>query len=325
VLHFSGAESEDSDGFVRVYAWDFGDGRKAEGAFVTHQYAEPGTYTMTLQIQDNSDTTCNTSSAVMQMEVREPDDSSINGPAMVCVGKPFEYTVEVDTQSVEWHLNTGITATGTTFEHTFETPGIYQLQAKIGIDWMPTKEITAFRLPKMSLPQQLDVYPGDLIVMQPVYSTDLPLQFHWNMGNGAEFNAERVEYQYNTPGEYPLQLHVTMQGGPECLQQTYPIPVIVHAPPEVTIRPTPERIFTGGARDAVTFDAVLSRESGQWNYAWDFGDGGSAIGQRVSHTYRQSGLFTVTVTLTDPLLRTAQKYVFSKEIEVKTHNGKPQE
>jgi hypothetical protein len=91
---------------------------------------------------------------------------------------------------------------------------------------------------------------------------------------------------------------------------------VVHTPPEATIQARPEQIFTGGAHDAVTFKAVLSGEPALWNYAWDFGDGDTAIGQRVMHTYRQSGTFEVTVTLSDPLLRTAQTYVFSTEIEV---------
>jgi hypothetical protein len=34
-------------------------------------------------------------------------------------------------------------------------------------------------------------------------------------------------------------------------------------------------------------------------YAWDFGDGESTIGIRVSHTYQRTGRFTVTLTVTD--------------------------
>lgn len=321
MLHFSGADSVDSDGFVRVYAWDFGDGQKAEGAFVTHQYAEPGAYTVTLQTQDNSVTACNTVAATMRVDVREPAQSPIQGPDMVCVGQPFEFSVDAAGREVAWRLNTGETAEGATVEQTFDTPGVYQLQARIGIDWMPAKIVTAFRLPEMAVPPQIDVYPGDPVVIRPVYdtSTDLPLQFQWDMGDGTEFDGEQVEHQYAEAGEYAARLRLAMQGGPECLHRVYPIAVTVYAPPEVTIQAAPQRIFTGGAHDAVTFEALLQDEAALWNYAWDFGDGATAIGRRVSHAYRQSGAFTVTVTLTDPLLRTAQTYVFTEEVEVNEH------
>jgi hypothetical protein len=244
---------------------------------------------------------------------------------MVCAGQPFVYTIDTETQPVEWRLNDGTIATGLQFEHIFDTPGTYQLQAKIGVDWMPAKKITVFRLPAMHLPARLHVYPGDPVNIQPVYdtSTDLPLRFQWDMGDGTSFSTERVSHQYAAPAGMKAQLIVSMQGGPECLQSTYVLPIVVHPPPEVTIQVHPEQIFTGGAHDAVTFMAVLNGEPALWNYAWDFGDediasgdGETAIGQRVMHTYRQSGTFEVTVTLSDPLLRTAQTYVFSTEIEV---------
>jgi PKD repeat protein len=279
-------------------------------------------YPVTLQTQDNSKTACDISTDTMFIQVREPDIQPINGAEKVCVGQPFAYTVSPESQPVEWQLNDGTTATGSQFEHTFDTPGTYQLQAKVGIDWMPVKEITALQLPIMHLPDRLDVYPGDSVDIQPVYdmSTALPLQFQWDMGDGTLFTSKRVSHQYTAPGDMTLHLLVTMQDGPECLQSVYPIPVVVHAPPEVTIYVSPDQIFTGGAHDTVIFEAITHGEASIWNYTWDFGDGEQALGQRVKHMYRQSGQFQVTVTLSDPLLRTAQSYVFSTEIEVNTRD-----
>lgn len=319
VLYFSGAESSDADGYITSYTWNFGDGQQAAGPFVSHQYAAPGEYSITLQVQDNSQTACQSNTRTLLIRVRQPEKQAITGPAAVCVGQPVEYTVAADDQSVVWSLNDGVTATGSPFRHAFQVPGTYQLQAQIGMDWMPVKEITALQLPDLRLPERLDLYPNDTLELQPAYqtATGLPLQFHWDSGDGGVFSTERLTYAYAQSGQFTLQLQVMMVGGPECLRAVYHIPVTVHAPPEIAIQISPEQPFTGGAHDAVRFEAALADTAAQWNYAWDFGDGDAASGQRVSHTYLKAATYQVTVTLSDPLLRTVQNFVFATQVNVK--------
>jgi PKD repeat protein len=54
---FDGSASTDSDGTVTNYVWNFGDGATGSGALVTHSYAGPGTYTVTLTVTDNGGAT----------------------------------------------------------------------------------------------------------------------------------------------------------------------------------------------------------------------------------------------------------------------------
>lgn len=46
--------STDSDGSIADYSWDFGDGSVSTEAAPTHAFAEPGTYSVTLEVTDNS-------------------------------------------------------------------------------------------------------------------------------------------------------------------------------------------------------------------------------------------------------------------------------
>lgn len=48
-----------------------------------------------------------------------------------------------------------------------------------------------------------------------------------------------------------------------------------------------------------TFTATAVNQTGTVTYAWNFGDGQSAVGQSVTHTYRSLGMRTVAVTATD--------------------------
>jgi len=54
---------------------------------------------------------------------------------------------------------------------------------------------------------------------------------------------------------------------------------------------------TGRVPLAVSFTDTSIREPGQW--AWDFGDGSSATMQNPVHTYKVSGTYTVTLTVTN--------------------------
>jgi PKD repeat protein len=52
-INMSGAASNDPNGTVVSYAWDFGDGSSGSGATVSHTYANNGSYTVSLTVTDN--------------------------------------------------------------------------------------------------------------------------------------------------------------------------------------------------------------------------------------------------------------------------------
>ena len=53
-VHFTPGASNDPDGTIAAYAWDFGDGAAASGPEADHVFALPGSYTVTLTVTDNA-------------------------------------------------------------------------------------------------------------------------------------------------------------------------------------------------------------------------------------------------------------------------------
>lgn len=86
---------------------------------------------------------------------------------------------------------------------------------------------------------------------------------------------------------------------------------VPNQPPVAVITAAP---VSGGVPLTVQFDASGSRDpDGKiMEYLWDFGDGTTASGMRVSHTYTQAGLYPVILTVKDDRGSTAVATVIIK-------------
>ncbi len=85
--------------------------------------------------------------------------------------------------------------------------------------------------------------------------------------------------------QYAIQRDVTVQGP-------------VNQPPKAIFFFSPQNPKNG---TSVSFDAGSSYDpdGDHLTYDWTFGDGGSASGQQVTHSYSQSGTYTVSLTVID--------------------------
>ncbi len=62
---FDASASNDPDGSIDGYAWDFGDGQTGTGATPSHTYPAAGDYPVTLTVTDNDDATANSAGVVV--------------------------------------------------------------------------------------------------------------------------------------------------------------------------------------------------------------------------------------------------------------------
>jgi PKD repeat protein len=120
----------------------------------------------------------------------------------------------------------------------------------------------------------------------------------WNFGDGTTGSGMVVAHQYRAVGTYPVSLTVTDPRGAQAVL-ILPVTVGPGAPPTVAFTTSPAEPAPG---QNVFFNASESRPApGRVlvDYFWDFGDGTTATGVAVSHTYAAEGSFVVTLKVTD--------------------------
>jgi len=119
----------------------------------------------------------------------------------------------------------------------------------------------------------------------------------WNFGDGATSRGASVSHTYTSAGTYIANITLTNADGltSRAIQQ---IIVNESAPPIANMSASTTR---GEATLRVNFAAedASSSSSPINRYQWNLGDGSSATGPSVSHSYTRAGTFLVVVTITN--------------------------
>lgn len=138
---FNGSASTDRDGTISSFFWAFGDGQSANTPLVSHRYAVPGDYLVTLTVTDNdgaSDTASITISVGQNPNVNLAPGAAFtvtptSGFAPLSVA--FDATLSQDSDGLivdfQWRFGDGTSGTGPLVNHTYTAPGVYLVQLAV--------------------------------------------------------------------------------------------------------------------------------------------------------------------------------------------------
>ncbi len=127
------------------------------------------------------------------------------------------------------------------------------------------------------------------------------VSYAWSFGDGGAASGRTVSHAYASAGSYIVTLTVT-DNGDRTATDTATASIANRIP---TAAAGPDQTATVGI--AASFNGAGSSDADGTiaSYAWTFGDGSSATGPVVSHTYAAPGTYTASLTVTDNVGATA--------------------
>ena len=130
-ISFDGTASNDPDGTITSYSWNFGDTTTGSGSIVGHSYSLAGIFTVTLTVTDNGGLTASTSSQVTITD-RPPVVSFTPSPSTATTGQVITLTItssdpdgSITTTRIDWGdgmIHT-ISGAATTDTHSYASTG----------------------------------------------------------------------------------------------------------------------------------------------------------------------------------------------------------
>ena len=325
---FDATASDDDDGTIVSYTWDFGDGATGSGETTNHPYSSSGSRTVRLTVVDDYGSSVSTTRTATPTappaSVGHIED--LNGTATI--GSPtWTATVTITVQNALNAAVNGATVSGnftnggglgncttdasgtcsvtsnpvsiaTVNNLTFTVSGISgsvsynaaaNTETSVTISQIPNPPTASFTVDCSALVCTFNASASSEGDGGPIIS------YSWDFGDGSTGTGVNTSRNYASAGAgtYTVELTITDNSGETDTHSEF-------ASPAENVPPTAS--FTVNCNALVcSVDAETSDDSDGSisTYSWNFGDGSTGSGETTSVTYAAPGTYTITLTVLD--------------------------
>lgn len=311
---FDGSGSQDPDGNIAAYLWDFGDGHSASGGHTSHAYSKPGVYTARLTVKDNTGHPQAADFDEAVVVVNGPPTAKAGSDVLTVPGDAVtfdashSFDLDKDALSYTWQFSDGKHQAATAqVRRTFPSPGTYAAILTVSDNSSTENSISRdtvlVRINSAPIANAgKNIYSCDkTLLFDGSASTDPdgdPLSYTWNFGDGSKPAAGMLAlHKFTAAGTYPVILTVDDGWGLENSRHSQSITAVINDPPVADAGPN-ESYCAG---EVIIFNASSSKdpENGLLKYHWDFGDGTNAEGLNPTKIYKKDGIYQVRLTVQD--------------------------
>jgi PKD repeat protein len=212
-----------------------------------------------------------------------------------------------------WDFGDETYAQGETATHVYDQSGEYTVSLKVtdnrGGTGTTTKTVTVENRPPPEEPNNKPV-AAFTESPEPVYATETVtfdasesydsdgaiVSYSWNFGDGTAATGKTVTHVYVDYGSYGVELTVTDNDG--ATDSTTAAKTILNNSPVASFTQASDEVIIG-EEDSFNASESYDVDGTIVSYSWNFGDGTTATGVTAVHAYTNSGVCTVTLTVTD--------------------------
>jgi PKD repeat protein len=302
--------SFDPSGLAADHVWDWGDGSStttAGDAFVEHQYARYGTYTIRLTVRSDSGGEASLAKSVRVLARPQPSFSL--SPASPVETDTLTFTdtsTDPDGRVVarSWDLGDGTTSTASTVNHRYADGGTYPITLTARDDDGLTRALTSSATVRHLPPRpdfsaradRLDVQFTDRSTHpNPADAPPRGWSYLWDFGDGAGSTERSPFHGFAAEDVFHVALQVTDDDG---LTASFARDIdLRNKPPVPDFDFSPSVPVAGG--DTFFEDQSTDEDDSVEAWFWDFGDGATSREQNPSHRFAAGGDYTVTLEATD--------------------------
>ncbi|MFN8102919.1 MAG: PKD domain-containing protein [Acidimicrobiia bacterium] len=315
-VRFGCSDVYDPDGTIVSWQWDYGDGTVSSARELDHTYAVEGTYHVTLTVTDDGGASATGSVDVAILPPNVAPRAAID-IKVGCQSPYFLTSVGLDaTRSTDpdgrveygrWYLDGNPIGEGLSTCYAFRDAGTHTVTlVAVDDDGAESEPVSrTFQVPNTPPLPLISATPASgssplAVAFDGTGSIDpdgTVAAWHWDFGDGTTGEGATTSHTYATPGTFEARLTVTDDLGSTAtttqqVQATNSPPVAQIVLDGAYSGAAPFTVYADGSGSADP-DGVIAA------YAWDFGDGQSAFGPLVDHTYSAEGTFRLRLTVTD--------------------------
>lgn len=322
---FDGTSSDDPDGSIASYWWDFGDGNKIFRPTTRHAFHNPGTYQVRLTVIDDTVYETAAHTDLITVTVRDPANERPTATAgedrRVAMGETVSFDGSTSTDPdgrilfYLWDFGNGHGDDEPVVRHTYWEPGVYSVNLTVkdenekdggqSVDSLTVEVVPADnRSPVLEFPTELITTLHVPLRFDASKANDRDgniVSYEWDFGDGATGTGAVIDHRYDKTGTYRGSLVLTDNGIPT--PQTTEISFDVQVTTKANTVPAPNIRAERKAmvHESIGFDATETADpdGSILSYVWDFGDGHRASGIETHHVYQFPGRYKVTLTVVD--------------------------
>ncbi|MFZ5376121.1 MAG: PKD domain-containing protein [Patescibacteria group bacterium] len=316
-VSFDASASNDPDGNIVSYSWNFGDGSTGSGVTTSHTYTQAGTYQVTLTVTDNAGAT-GTASTTLTISSENSGTGAFNEIAGQVSIEAEHYHSNQAASNGSWSETTTVAAfSGESYLVTPDN-GLWRSEYQLNDSPMVSYEVnfsspgTYYLWVRTNNPSNTSdsLYFG--IDGSRVGAMELSNLNNWGWSRTVRMSSSPASVTIGSAGTHSINIWMREDGATvdKVILTTNASYVpsgsgLAESPRgEVNQLPVASATATptsGNIPLEVSFDASASNDpdGNIVSYSWNFGDGSTGSGVTTSHTYTQAGSFTATLTVTD--------------------------